>query len=280
MRSVVVSAPADEAELAAEVLWSLGVVAIEERHLQGSVVELWTSLGEGDEGLEALGIAVDARWPWRTVEVDERVADTWREHATAVHIDDELVVVPAWRDDLGGPTDVGRVVLAIEPGSTFGLGDHPTTRACLLALRREITRRPGACVLDVGCGSGILSIAAVRFGAANAVALDIAPAAVPITNDNARRNGVEGAISVSTAPLEAVDGRYDVVVANILAPTLVELADELMARVAADGVLIISGILAERHDHVLHALHDLEVTHVDVIEGWATVSLEPAQPPA
>ena len=277
MRSVVVSAQADEAELAAEVLWSLGVVAIEERHLEGGVVELWTSVGEGDEGLDALGVAVAARWPWRTVEVDERVADTWRAHATAIEIDDELVVVPAWRDDLGVATDGGRVVLSIEPGSTFGLGDHPTTRTCLLALRREVARRPGASVLDVGCGSGILSIAAVRFGAASAVAVDIAPAAVPITNDNARRNGVEGALSVSTTPLQAVDGRYDVVVANILAPTLVELADELMARVAPNGVLVISGILAERHDHVLRALHLLEVTSVDVLEGWATVSLEPVR---
>ena len=280
MRSVVVSAPADEAEFASEVLWSLGVVAIEERQREGGVVELWTSVGDAAEGLEAVGVALDGRWRWRTVEVDERVADTWREHATSIDVDDDLVVVPAWRDDLGVTTDVGRIVLSIEPGSTFGLGDHPTTRACLLALRREIARRPRASVLDVGCGSGILAIAAVRFGAASAVAVDIAPAAVAATNDNARRNGVEGAISVSTTPLHAVDGRYDVVVANILAPALIELADELMARIAEGGVLVISGILADRHDHVLRALHLLEVASVDVIDGWATVSLELARPPA
>lgn len=280
MRSVVVSAAVDEAELASDVLWSLGVVAVEERRLADGTVELWTSLGEDDEALEALAEALGRRWRWRSVEVDERVADTWRQHAAAIEIDEALVVVPAWRDELVESSMIGRVVLSIEPGSTFGLGDHPTTRASLVALRRALVGRSGAAVLDVGCGSGVLAIAAVRFGAGAVVAIDIAPAAVPVTIENAHRNGVGDAVIVSTMPLHEVEGRFPVVVANILAPTLIELADGLRAHLAERGALIISGVLAERHDHVLRALEPLVPTQIDIVEGWATITLEMGPPPA
>jgi ribosomal protein L11 methyltransferase len=273
MRSVVVSATLGEAEVASDVLWSLGVVAIEERRCADDLVELWTSVGDDDAALDAVADALGPRWQWRIVDVDERVADSWREHAGAVEVSDDLLVVPAWRDDLVVDVPPGRMVLSIEPGSTFGLGDHPTTRGCLLALRRELACRPPTSVLDVGCGSGILAVAAARSGAGRVVAVDIAAAAVPTTLDNARRNGVAATVDVSTTPLHAVTGRYGVVVANILAPALIELADELRAHLDDGGALIISGVLAERFDHVLAALEPLVPTRIDVIDGWATVTL-------
>lgn len=258
MRQLVVSVAADDAELAADALWGLGVVAIEERQTDDGL-ELWTSVGDDvDE--------VDLPWPWRFVEVDASVADTWRQFAAPIVVTDDLVVQPAWVA-YDAPPDT--TVVVIEPGSTFGMGDHPTTRLTLLAARRWV--QPGCRVLDVGCGSGVLAIGALLFGAASAVGIDIAPAAVPITELNAAANGV--VVDVSTTPLEAVQGRYDLVLANILAPALVALAPHLQRVLAPGGTLVISGILDGAYDHVLEALAPLQVVQADTLDGWAAVTL-------
>jgi ribosomal protein L11 methyltransferase len=149
------------------------------------------------------------------------------------------------------------------------MGDHPTTRLTLLAARRWV--QPGCRVLDVGCGSGVLAIGALMFGAASAVGIDIAPAAVPITELNAAANGV--VVDVSTTPLEDVQGRYDLVLANILAPALVALAPHLQRVLAPGGTLVISGILDGAYDHVLEALAPLQVVQTDTLDGWAAVTL-------
>lgn len=265
MQALVVTVDRVDVELAADDLWALGVVAVEERDAPGAQVELWTSLGDDD----SIGAAVGGlRWPWRFVTVDEAVSETWRAHAVPTWIGDDLVVHPAWLD----PGDVGRAIaIPIEPGSTFGMGDHPTTTLSLRALRRVVV--DGSAVLDVGCGSGVLAIAACRFGAAAAVGIDISPAAVPITEHNAALNGVADRIMVSTTPLAELDGEFDVVVANILAPALVSLADDLVRVLRPDGTLIISGILVERHQHVLDALAPLRVVHRDDRDGWIAISL-------
>jgi ribosomal protein L11 methyltransferase len=149
------------------------------------------------------------------------------------------------------------------------MGDHPTTRLTLAATRRWT--RSGSTVLDVGCGSGVLAIGAKMFGASRAVGVDIAPAAVPVTLANATANGVE--VEVSTTPLQEVQGRFDIVLANILAPALIALAADLRRVVAPGGVLVISGILAASHEHVLQALRPLEVVDTTTLDGWVAVSL-------
>ncbi len=154
-------------------------------------------------------------------------------------VDAALVVVPAWHDiDHRRPTCCASTSI---PGAAFGLGDHPTTVLTLRLLRR--TWWPGATVLDVGCGSGVLSVVAARLGAPYVEAIDISPAAVEATVANAERNGVAGAISVSTRPLAAIDEPFDLVLANLLAPVLVDLAPELRRVVAPSGALIVSGVL-------------------------------------
>jgi ribosomal protein L11 methyltransferase len=164
-------------------------------------------------------------------------------------------------------------VVHIEPGATFGLGDHPTTRLSMVALRRVLSAHADATVLDVGCGSGVLAIGAVLLGARSAVGIDITPAAVPTTLDNAVRNGVDGRVQVSTTPLAEVEGTFDLVVANILAPTLVELADDLLRVLSTDASLVISGVLDGRYSHVVDALAPAHVVAVDVLDGWAAVTL-------
>lgn len=273
MLALVVVVPVHDAELASDELWGLGVVAIEERTLdeQPDVVELWTSLGDDVDLDELRARGWPNHWTARLVSVDETVADTWREFARVIEIEPDLFVRPRWVP-FDAPGDA--IVVHIEPGSTFGMGDHPTTVLSTRALRRVVT--PGVTVLDVGCGSGVLAIAACRFGAARAVGIDISPAAVPTTIDNARANAVDERITVSTDPLAQVvaDGdTFDVVVANILAPTLVALADDLRASLRPGGTLIISGILADAHQHVLDALAPLRVVGTDSLDGWVAVTL-------
>jgi ribosomal protein L11 methyltransferase len=265
--ALVVTVRHDDVELASDSLWALGVVAIEER-IMGDLVELWTSIGDDADAVQTAAATVLRSWRWRVVEVDESIADTWRDHAQPVWVEPDLVVCPAWVP-FAADTDV--TVLRIEPGSTFGLGDHPTTVLSLRALRAAL--RPGCAILDVGCGSGVLSVAACMLGATSAVAVDIAPASIDVTNANARVNGVEGRVEVSTTPLANVDGTFDVVVANILAPTLIDLADDLRRVVRPSGLLIISGVLVERHEHVEAALYPMVRTRRDVLDGWAALTL-------
>jgi len=265
--ALVVSVPVADVELASDSLWSLGVVAIEERVVADGV-ELWTSLGDDEDSLTAAATQSLAPWAWRLLEVDESVADTWRDHAGPMWIDDDLVIYPAW---IPFEDDSGATVLRIEPGATFGLGDHPTTVLSMRALRRAL--RPGCTVLDVGCGSGVLAVGACVLGASQATAIDIAPASVYVTRANAAANAVADRVDVSTTPLAQIDAQFDIVVANILAPTLIALADDLARVVAPSGCLILSGVLSGRHQNVETSLHPLQRTHRETLDGWAAITM-------
>lgn len=274
MLALVVTVPANEIELASDALWALGVAAIEERAPTGEpeaptqdhFVELWTSVGDDTTVLTHAAEGFPARWRWRTVEIDPAIVDSWRAHAVASWIDRTLVVVPSWRDVHVG-ADVMRV--DIDPGAAFGLGDHPTTVLTLRILRS--TWWPGATVLDVGCGSGVLSVVAARLGAPYVEAIDISAAAVEATTANAGRNGVAGVIEASTRSLASVEEPFDLVLANLLAPVVVELADDLRRVVAPSGALVVSGVLTNAHGHVLEALSPMRVVETVTRDGWAAL---------
>ena len=262
---VVVSPPASELELAADALWSLGAVAVEQRD-----GELWTSLGEDQPWVAA---AMPTTWPYRFVEMDDTAADTWRQFAQPIRISPHLVVTPTW---VPYEAAVGERVISIEPGATFGMGDHATTVLSLQAV--EALVRDGDTVLDVGCGSGVLAIAALMLGAQKAVGLDINPASVEVSRANAKANHVADRLAVSNTPLadiaQARPADFDLILATILAPVLIELSDDLKRCLKPAGHLVISGILATNYDHVLEVLLPLKVVAIATKDVWAAITLQ------
>jgi len=269
----VVLVPDVERELAVDHLFSRGVAAVEERGTdRDGFVELWTEVGDEPASIEAVGSSLAPGWHWRSVEIDESVAASWRAFATPTWVTDDVVIIPSWHDAMATGD---ALAISIDPGASFGMGDHPTTQLTMRAMLDEIgrrTRRPLR-VLDVGCGSGVLAIAAALRGASPVVAIDISTAAVEATNTNASANNVGAIVMASTTPLADVHATFDVVVANVLAPALIAMAGDLRRAVADDGVLIISGVLAGRHGHVLDALAPLATSATLTMGGWAAVAL-------
>ncbi len=272
MRTIVVTVQPDAVEIASDRLWAAGAAAVEERPRPGGRVELRTSLASDDAvSIERLGV-LPKDWAVSFEDVDHVAADTWRQFARPIEIRPGLMVSPAWVEVETTP-DVS--VVSIEPGGSFGLGDHPTTRLTAAAAAELVG--PGARVLDVGCGSGILSIVAVKCGAAQVVSIDIAEAAREATIDNAVRNDVEDRIEVSTAPIGAIRGVFDVVLANILAPALSNMAPDLRDRTAPQGSLIVSGVLSGRYAHLLEALRPMCVIDERHLDGWSAVTFRHQQ---
>jgi ribosomal protein L11 methyltransferase len=182
-----------------------------------------------------------------------------REQFTPVEITASFWIVPSWH----GPPPGARLVIRLDPGLAFGTGSHPTTRMCLRWLAAHA--QPWSNVLDYGCGSGILAIAAALLGARRVCAVDIDPAAVAATKDNANANGV----TIAAGGPESAAGQYAVVLANILAAPLKLLAPVLAGRVAAGGDLLLTGILERQVDELRAAYAPwLAIDVADSDDGW------------
>jgi ribosomal protein L11 methyltransferase len=177
---------------------------------------------------------------------DEDWRDAWKKYFGLQRIGRRLVIVPSWVEHSPKPDDI---VLRIDPGMAFGTGQHPTTAMCLAALEDAVS--DGASVLDLGCGSGILAIAAAKLGASRIVAIDIDLQAIKATRANAADNGVE--IDAREGTLESVSEQFDIVVANISGLTLERLAPLLTRALAPGGRLIASGFLEDAVDGLLAA---------------------------
>ena len=183
----------------------------------------------------------------RLLEEDEW-AQAWKRHLGPLRVGRRLAIVPSWTTYRPRPEDV---VLRLDPGMAFGTGHHPTTRLCL-ALVEELVKE-GDAVLDVGTGSGVLSMAAVRLGARRAVALDVDPVAVRTARANLRENGLAHRVAVfeGTLPHAAVEGGgFDLALANISAKVVMELAPHLASALRPGGRLVASGLLEERAEEV------------------------------
>jgi ribosomal protein L11 methyltransferase len=194
----------------------------------------------------------------------------WRAHLGPMPIGSRFVILPG---DAAAEIDPALIPLRLDPGAAFGSGSHPTTRMCVALL--EETVRPGNRVFDLGCGSGILAIAALKLGAASALGADIDPEAGRMTHENADKNGVAKQLAFRLGSVETAAGaQFELVTANILADVLVELlAKGLAGAVAPKGALILSGIRAEREDAIARELGrvDFEVTERRSIDGWVAL---------
>jgi len=203
-------------------------------------------------------------------------ADNWKKYFKPLKIGDKLLIKPSW--EKCSDTE-GRTVLEIDPASSFGTGQHHTTRLCLELL--ESTVNKGDTILDIGCGSGILSIGGVLLGAEKAVAVDIEKNATVIAKTNAQRNNISdekyevhyGNILSDKTLLNSISNQYDIIVANIVADVLIAMSQIFGKLLKKDGALIVSGIIEERMNEVADVIKDcgFVVSSVNVQDGWAAI---------
>jgi len=252
----------DSADNLSGQLWALGTIGVEEQQNADGTVRLLA-------GFEDAQGAADAKTAIGTGVVElvtsDEWLDAWQEFAAVTRAGSRFVIRPLWLEHEAEPGDI---VLHVDPGRAFGSGSHATTRMCLAAL--EGLLEGDERVLDVGCGSGLLSIGAARIGATLVDAIDTDPEAIRTTMANAARNGVSSLVHVRD-DLIALDDTYDVIVANILAPTLIELAPSLVNLIAPRGRIVLSGVLESQVSGVVAAhtgLHELATTTED---GWVCV---------
>jgi ribosomal protein L11 methyltransferase len=191
---------------------------------------------------------------------EEDWAEAWKKHYTILHIGKHLVIKPSW---LEYATRADDVVIELDPGMAFGTGLHPTTRMCMAAIEEHIA--PNATMLDVGCGSGILSITAAKLGARKIRALDLDPIAVETTARNVAINRADSIVRVEHRSIDADRdcNQFDLVCINILAEIVCDLAPAVARALRAGGIVIASGILDFKADDVRDAFAECGI---DVIE--------------
>jgi ribosomal protein L11 methyltransferase len=270
--SIVVVVDPGDVDLVSGLVWDLGVSGIEEQPLPDGAVELRIGC-ERTIAQQALEVLAERWAPTAEPVAADEGLDAWRDHAQVWRIG-SIVIVPPW---LETPSDVAEsdLVLVIDPGHAFGSASHETTRMCLKAVVDLVT--PGCAVADIGCGSGVLAIAAARRGATTVVATDIAADAIVATLDNALSNNVADLVEVSTATIDELDPtRFDVVFANIGAATLSSMAAALVQVTKPDGVLVLSGLLGEQVETVIESFEQTGALRTEVrADGeWRTVLMK------
>lgn len=203
--------------------------------------------------------------------VEEDWINNWKKYFHPIPVGEKLLIRPLWEDEYDPQ---GRTVLHLEPGLAFGTGTHETTRLCLELLEKYIT--PGVDFLDMGCGSGILSVAALLLGAKSAVGVDIDPLAVKTAQENAQTNGVADRFTGICGNLaEKVTGKFQVVAANIVADVVILLSKDAPRFLTPDSTYIISGIIDTREQDVLNALEPtFQVIERREEKGWVAMALK------
>lgn len=212
---------------------------------------------------------------FRTID-DENWMAAWKNHYRPIKVGRRLLILPAWIEQ----EDQKRIAIRIDPSMAFGTGTHPSTQLCLALLEKHTL--PDSPVIDIGCGSGILSIGALKLGASQALAVDIDPAAVKSTLSNATINDVKEQVEAGTGSVgEVLAGNYSfrtapLVLANILAPVIVRLLDGGLAElVEPGGVLILAGILAEQAQDVRSKAEEkgLKFLEQRQIDDWVALAM-------
>ncbi len=217
-------------------------------------------LARAQEGLWHLAQLRSMSAPQTRALAEEDWAEAWKKFYTILHLGQHLVIKPSW---LAYTPAAEEIVVELDPGMAFGTGLHPTTRLCLAALEERMT--PGARVLDVGTGSGILSIAAARLGAREIIALDVDPIAFETASRNVTISDVAQVVQVRHGSVELVqDGSpFDLVCVNILAQVIAEMAPSLSAVLKPGGAIIASGILDYKAEDVVDAFRAVGIRVIE-----------------
>lgn len=210
---------------------------------------------------------------------DEDWENSWKQYYKPVKVGDRFLIVPKWLDP---EIPEGRLPILLDPGMIFGTGTHASTQMCLRALERTI--RGGERVLDLGSGSGILSIAALRLGAKDAIGVDIDPQAEHIARDNAALNGMDercftaltGNVLGDDSLMRRIAGKYDVVLANIVADVIIPLTEIVPALLKETGVFLCSGVLNTRLREVTDAIEKsgLRIRAISQQEDWCQITAD------
>ena len=208
---------------------------------------------------------------------DQDWMNSWKANYKPIEIGKNMMIVPAWMN----PDTKGRIPLRIDPSMAFGTGTHPTTQLCLVLIEKYLTPRDD--VLDVGCGSGILSIAAIKQGANAAYGVDIDPLSVKASYENADLNDSTNAVLFKQGSVaevlsdDQIPHNAPLVVANILAPVIIRLMDAgLHQLVSPGGMIILSGILDHQADDVIRACQEKGLQLVEIIQSqdWVALALK------
>ena len=233
---------------------------------QSRIIALFDDKADVQAALEAAAKATGISMPEYTVEIlaEQDWVRLTQSQFDPIQISERLWITPTWHE----APDETAINLRLDPGLAFGTGSHPTTHLCLQWLDRNLQR--GESVLDYGCGSGILTIAALKLGAGSGTGVDIDPQAIKSSCDNAAQNEVQAAFYL---PEQLPAGQYDVVVANILANPLRMLGEMLAGRTKTGGRIVLSGILAEQVEE-MSAIYAqwFELSPAQLEQGWACLS--------
>lgn len=269
-------------EIISDALWACGAQAVEViDHVQQSVVR--THLGNNpleqwQSYVEQFGNEVNrlGDWPVRLFTQNINVANTWREFAKT-NVVENIALIPQWKKEMFNYSDPSLVPIFIEPFGSFGMGDHPTTRATLtLAVRHLQNSGDEPHILDIGCGSGVLSIALMKRFNGFAHGIDLAATAIEASIFNAQLNEVGGSFTCQQGGLECVSGTYSQVLANILAPVLLEGSVFIGGAVKKNGHLFLSGFTETRATDIVTCYEKIGFRCVDKlsIDGWLALSLQ------
>lgn len=205
------------------------------------------------------------------VEIDEEEwATSWEKYYKPIEISEQMIIMPIWEDQES--VDEGMIVIELNPGLAFGTGSHATTALCLRALETYV--KPNDVIIDVGCGSGILSIASLLLGADHVIAIDNDTVAINSTRDNAKLNDVTNKLTVKQSNLlTSIQQKAHIIVANIFAEVIMTFIDDAWTRLQPDGLFITSGIIERKRDSVVKELQHVGFHVIDIQQedGWVCI---------
>lgn len=238
----------------------------EDARLESSLL----ALAERIAALRHAGAALGAGTISHSFVADEDWAETWKAYIHTEKIGERIVVRPTWEEYT---PSVDEIVIELDPGAAFGTGAHATTAMCLRWLEHLVS--PGMRVYDVGCGSGILAVAAAKLGAGEVIAMDYDPVAVSVAEENIRQNNVHNVVACESDLLSACEGAApaELITANIIADVIIRLFAQLDRHLAPGGTLLASGIIDDRIADVEHAAaeHGFTVLDMTCEKEWAAM---------